>query len=170
MDRKFNLILIRILAQYVNFRSRLTAANQSLIKDQIKDICKEIWLKLELLLSDKFVYIVMVMLRTDAKDYPLDVILYPLFERTSELMLNGRHKRENFPEILLFIITILFYKHWQLMFTESEDRRRHHRLAHASITKHFQRMPENIERRYEGFVTRIDDRIYQTSLFRRTAL
>lgn len=114
-------------------------------------------------------YIIMVLLRTDAKDYPLDVVLYPLFEKAHELMLRGRHKRQSFPEILLFILTVLFYKHWQLMFTEREDRRKHIGVARVSITKYFQKMPENVEKKYEGFIRRVDDRIHHSSLYKTTA-
>lgn len=168
-DAKFNLIIIRILGQYVNFRARITAANKSLVKDQIKEICKDIWLQLEIMLSNNFMYIIMVLLRTDAKDYPLDVVLYPLFEKAHELVLRGRHKRQSFPEILLFILTVLFYKHWQLMFTEREDRRKHIGIAKLSITKYFQKMPENVEKKFEGFIRRVDDRIHHSSLYKTTA-
>lgn len=153
----------------MNFRARLTAANKSLVKDQIDGICSEIWSQLAVLLYNRLIYIIMVLLRTDAKDYPLDVVLYPLFERTHELMLRGRHKRV-FPEVLLFIITVLFYKHWHQMFTEKEDKRKHVGFARICINKHFQRMPENLEKKFEGFVRRVDDRIYHTSLHKTTAM
>lgn len=161
--------MIRILGLYVNFRARITAANKTLIKDQIREICKDLWLQLETMLSNNFMYIIMVLLRADAKDYPLDVVLYPLFEKAHELMLRGRHKRQMFPEILVFILTVLFYKHWQLMFTEKDDRRRHIGLAKLSICKYFEKMPENIEKKYEGFVRRIDDRIHQSAIYKTTA-
>lgn len=163
------MIVIRILGLYVNFRSRITAANKLLVRDQIKDVCKDVWLQLETMLSNNFMYIIMVLLRTDAKDYPLDVVLYPLFEKAHELMLRGRHTRQIFPDILVFILTVLFYKHWQLMFTEKEDRERHVGLAKLSIGRYFQKMPEHLEKKYEGFIRRIDDRIHQSAIYKITA-
>lgn len=155
---------------YVNFRSRITAANRTLVKDDIRMICEDVWLQLETILSNNFMRIMMVLLRTDAKDYPLDVVLYPLFEKVHDLMLMcERHMRQIFPKILVFIITVLFYKHWQLMFTEKEDRERHIKLAKLSICKYFQKMPENIEKKYEGFIRRIDDRIHQSAIYKTTA-
>lgn len=110
------------------------------------------------------------MLLTDAKDYPLDVVLYPLFEKAHELMLRGRHRRQLFPDILVFILTVLFYKHWQQMFTEREDKRKHVNIARISISKYFHKMPENLDKMYDGFIRRVDDRIHHSSLYKTTAL
>lgn len=168
IDEKYNLILIRILGQYINFRSRMTAANKTLGKDETREICKDIWLQLEVMLSNNFIYIILVLLRTDAMDYPLDVVLYHLFEKAHELMLHDQHLNQTFPRILVFIITVLFYKHWLLMFTEKEDRERHIECAKLTIRK-FQKLPNNIEVKYKGFIRRIDDRILQCWLYKTTA-
>lgn len=163
------MIIIRILGQYVNFRARKTAANKSLVKDQINDICKELWLQIDAFVGFNVMQVIMVLLRTDAKDYPLDVVLYPLFEKVHELFLRGRYQRQTYPEMLTFIITVLFYKHWQLMFTEKEDRKRHGTTALVSLKKNFSRMPENTEKKFEGFIRRIDDRIHHAFLYKKTA-
>lgn len=153
----------------MNFRARKTAANKSLVKDQINEICKELWLQIDAFVGSNVMHIIMILLRTDPKDYPLDVVLYPLFEKIHELFLRGRYHRQPFPDILTFIITVLFYKHWLLMFTAKEDRLRHGNIAKASINKNFARMPENTEKKFEGFIRRIDDRIHHTSLYKKTA-
>lgn len=158
------------MSQYVNFRARITSANESLVKDQIDEICNEIWLQLEIMLSNNFMHIIMVLMRTDAKVLKLAVLLYPLFSKAHELMLRGRHKRQSFPEILLFILTVLFYKHWKLMLTTPEDRFKHHNDAKLSINKYFQKMPENVEKKFDGFIRRVDDRIHHSSLYKTTAM
>ena len=158
--------MTRILAQYVDFRARMTAANKSLVADQIKEITNELWNHLEMLLNGNFINIVMCLLRTDAKNYPLDVVLYPLFENAHQFMLVGRHKAENPPDVVIAIVTVLFYKHWLLMFTQNDDRRRHITSARASITRFFTKMPKFIDNRYDGLIRRVDDRIHHATIYR----
>lgn len=105
----------------------------------------------------------MVLLRTSSKSYDLAVVLYPLFEKVHELISNGRHKHINIPEILIFIITVLFYKHWLQMFTEKDDKIKHYNFAKKSIIENFTEMPKvpsDLESTYEGFIRRIDDRFH----------
>lgn len=161
--------MIRILGQYVNFRARKTAANKLLVRDQIKEICKEIWMQIVGLVGSNFMQIIMVILRTDVKDYPLDVVLYPLCDKIHEVFLRKWHGRKNFPEILTFIIAVLFYKHWLLMFTVKKDRLKHVKRAMNSLDLNFSTMPEDTEGRYGFFIRRVDDRIFHTSKLKRRA-
>lgn len=161
--------MIRILGDYVNFRAK--RGKGAKVKTEIDRITEDIWSKLELILSNNFIYIVMVLLRTDAKNYPLDVILHPLFQRAHSLMLNRRHVDEKaLPYILLYIVTVLFYKHWTSMCTEKIDIRKHECFAHESIPKYFQRLPKKVEKKYDWLFRLIGDRFDNAADYNWTAL
>lgn len=164
-DAKFNLIVTRILAQYINFRARKTAANKLLGKEQVLEICQEIWQQIDSFVGSNFVQVIMILLRTDPKDYKLDVVLYPLFDKTHELVL--RQQRQTFPEILIIILAVLFYKHWLQMCTRKEDKEMHTNKALTSLRKNFERMPEKVDKKFIGFIRRVDDRFYQTYRYNR---
>lgn len=168
MDPRYNLIVIRILGEYVNFRARKTAANKLLVRCQIKEICKEIWMQIFGLVGSNFMQMIMVILRTNVKDYPLDVVLYPLCDKIHETFLRRKHGQNSFPEILTFVIAVLFYKHWILMFTMKKDLRKHVKKATISLDLNFTTMPVDPERRY-SFIRLIDDRIRHTTKMKRKA-
>lgn len=162
-------MIVRILGVYVNFRANQGKDAQT--KTEIDRITENIWSKLELILSNNFIYIVMVLLRTDAKNYPLDVILYPLFQRAHSLMLNRRHVDEKaLPYVLLHIVTVLFYKHWKSMCTEMIDIKKHECLAHESITKYFEELPKGIEKKYDRLFRLVGDRFGNAADYNWTAL
>lgn len=167
-DPKYNLIILRILSQYVNFRARSTACNQTLVQSEISKIVEHIWLQMQVLLSSNFMCVVMVLLGTDAKDLPQDHILYPLFEKANEFLSCGVHIQQDFPEILTCILTILFYKHWGLI--SKKDSVKHKRSAKMSLKKYYNRMPDDSTGVYEGFVRRVDDRLYNALFCPRTVL
>lgn len=162
--------MIRILSQYVNYRARFAAANKNLKQERIDNILRDIWFQLQVMLFGNLTYVTLVLLRTDVKNYSLDIILYPLFAKAHELMVDGCHIDTCFPPIMSFIATVLFYKQWQQMFTEKDDKRKHIGYARKSMCNHFQQMPEHTEKMYDGFIRRVDDRIYHSALNKTTAL
>lgn len=152
------MILTRILGQYVNFRARKTAVNKHLKSSQINEICKEVWMQIVGLVGSSFIHVIMVILRTDVQDYPLDVLLYPLCKMIHARLL--RETPDNFPRIIIIIVAVLFYKNWLLMCTQSIDRKRHRNLAKNSLEMNF---PEKIGQLNGDFECwkRVDDRIRQ---------
>lgn len=111
------------------------------------------------LVGSSFVHVIMVILRTDVKNYPLDVLLYPLCK-----MIHARLLREtpsNFPRLIIIIVAVLFYKNWLRMCTQSIDRKRHKYLGRNSLEMNF---PEKINSQLNGdceYWKRVDDRLRQ---------
>lgn len=169
-DSKFNFIVTRILGQYVNFRARQTAANTLLGKEQVQDICEDIWNKINTFVGPYYTHLIMVMLRTDAKNYPLDVVLYPLFNKTHEVFL--RQQRQPFPQIVTIIVAVLFYKHWLEMCTRKRDRQIHREKACTALKKNFdciKSLTNEEKEKFSGFQRRVDDRFYHLYKFRHSA-
>lgn len=161
-DAKFNFIVTRILGQYINFRARKTAA----IKwshEQDKEICQEIWQQMDSFVGSNFVHVIMVLLRTNAEDYKLDCVLYYLFEKTHELIL--RQQRQTFPEVLIIILAVLFYKHWLQMFRKKQDKISHKEIGKTSLERNFDLFEQGLEEKWVRFI-RCDDRILQTYLYK----
>lgn len=172
-DAKFNFIVCKMLGSYVNFRARQTAANKALSQEQINECCCDIWQHVNSFAGSSIFFIIMVLLRTDAKNYPLDVVLHPLFHKAHELLLRQQESRRSFPQVLTIILTVLFYKHWLQMCTTPKDRFEHKRWAKNAINSNhferFERLPKNEMGKFRGFF-RIDDRIYQTYKYNNTIM
>lgn len=160
-DARFNLIVTRILAQYISFRARKTAANKSLSKEQIHEICYEIWQQMDSFVGLNFSQRILILLRTDPKDYKLCVVLYHLFEWTHQLIL--RQQRQTLPEVLVIILVVLFYKHWLQMFTATVDKKLHTKMALTSLEK-FGCLPRNFDQKFNIFIRMVDDRFYHAYL------
>lgn len=153
----------------MTFRARKTDANKTLQRAQILDICKEIWLQIDSLVGSNLMQIIMVILRTNPRDFGLCVILFPLSKEIHHSILRGRYNQQQFPKILVFIITVLFYKHWLLMMTRQLDIVEHKKLARTSLKKNFGPIPQQTSSIYDGFIRRIDDRINHAHWLNRSA-
>lgn len=162
----FNHIVCKMLGQYVNFRARQIAANKALSQDQINEYCCDIWQHINAFVGASIFFIIMVLLRTDAKNYPLDVVLYPLFKKAHELLLRQQDSRRTFPKVLAIILTVLFYKHWLQMCTTPKDRDKHTQWAkNAIIANRFVRFErEGDSKKFSKFF-RIDDRIFHAYIY-----
>lgn len=133
------------------------------------DICKEIWLQIDSLVGSNLMQIIMVILRTNPRDFGLCVILFPLSREIHHSILRRRYNQQPFPEILVFIITVLFYKHWLLMMTRRLDYVEHKKLARTSLKENLGRIPQHTSGIYDGFIRRIDDRINHAHWLKRSA-
>lgn len=169
-DLKFNFILIKILSRYVNFRAHQVAAIQS--RDTRMEECNSVWHQINSLLSYDVNYVILLLLRTDVKRDNLHLcrLLYPLFSRVHYLIFQGHHKQLPMPEVLVFIITVLFYKHWTIMLTNVKDKVDHFKSWRICLEKHFVYMPKPMTNIYDGFIRRVDDRFNHASLYGKTAL
>lgn len=171
-DAKFNLIVTRILGQYITFRAKKTAANRSLGNEQVMEICAEIWNQIDRFVGPNYAQIIMILLLTTPQDYALDVVLYPLFNKTHELIL--RQQRQTLPEIIVIILAVLFYRHWIKMCTTKEDTNRHNKKAMTSLQKNFDSDPmfpwfkKEVLPEYMVFVRSVDDRIYHSYSYKET--
>lgn len=161
-DAKFNLIVTRILGQYINFRARKTAA-MKWGKEQDKEIAREIWQQMTSFVGSNFVQVIMVLLRTNAEDLKLACLLYYLFEKTHELIL--RQQPQTFPEVLIIILAVLFYKHWLQMFPKKQDFKPHLLNGITSLEKNFEIFEQHLEEKWVRFI-RCDDKILQTYLYK----
>lgn len=163
-NAKFNFVVTNLLGRYINFRATLVAANRAIDNDQVQEICDDLWIQIESLAGSNIVYIIMVLLKTDAKNYPLDVVLYKLFEKAHLVMLRNQYSRLPFPRTLTIILTVLFYRHWMQMCTYERDLIKHKRYAKTAINSLFYFHLENLSEThvYFGFL-RIDDRFLQSA-------
>lgn len=159
-DAKFNAIVTRMLGQYINFRARKTAADIKLGNDEVTEICKEIWQQIDSFVGSNYPQVIMVLLLTHTRNYPLDVVLYPLFDKTHELI--QRSLSPSFPKILVIILAVLFYKHWLQMCTTDVDVKTFTDKAKISLEK-FGLLPfkNDIPKKYIGLTRYVDDKIKQ---------
>lgn len=157
-----------MLGRYINFRASQTAANKGLGKKQVMEICNDIWLQIETLVGSSIVHIIMVLLKTDPKNYPLDVVLYPLFQKAHEIVLRKQYLCQPFPKTIRIIVTVLFYKHWLQMCTRQSDTEKHRTFARNAINANFvcfERLDPESKRQMDELL-RINDRFYQAYLYK----
>lgn len=151
----------------MNFRAAQTAANKALDKKQVMEICNDIWLQIETLVGSSIVHIMMVLLKTDAKNYPLDVVLYPLFQKAHEIILRKQYLSQPFPKTIRIVITLIFYKHWLQMCTRRIDIKKHTNFAENAIDANFtvfDRLDPSTQKKMTCFL-RVSDRFYQAYLY-----
>lgn len=165
-DTKYNYIVTEILGQYINFRARKTSTNKNLGNDAIRAQCSEIWQQVHSIVCLNFVQVLMVLLRTDAQNLPLAVLLYPLFDKTHDIIRRKPQQSDMFPECVVIAATVLFYKHWMQMFTAKSDIEEHKKKAWASLKENFTKIPFPLPDKLESFIRRLDDRIYHTYLYK----
>lgn len=170
-DLKYNFLIIKILSQYVNFCARQVATMRSLSREKIMELCSPVWHQINSLLSGDVNFIILLLLRSDIKkDLRLCKLLYPLFNKAHFFIFCGKHKKLPMPEILVFIITVLFYKHWKTMLTTIKDKMDHYRIWRICIRKHFLHMPKPANMIYNDFIRRVDDQFVNALLYGKTAL
>lgn len=159
------MIVSRIFAKYISFRAHQAAANKKLGQTQVDDLCLDIWKQMGSLVGENYSQRILILLRTDPTDYKLCVVLHPLFEWTHQEIL--RYQPQTLPQILVIILVVLFYKHFLLMCTEEEDRRKHMAMAMSSL-RMFGRMPRPVDKKYNLIIRNVDDRIHHAYLGNRT--
>lgn len=132
------------------------------------EICNDIWLQIETLVGSSIVHIIMVLLKTDPKNYPLDVVLYPLFQKAHEIILRKQYLCQPFPKTIRIILTVLFYKHWLQMFTWPSDTEKHRIFAKNAITANFVRFDrlDASTRNQMDKILRINDRFIQAYIYK----
>lgn len=161
-DSKFGAIVTPMLGQYVNFRARKTFADKSISGEGLYEIGDEILHQIKTIVGSNNSKIIMVLLLTKPKQYELDVLLYPIFERTHEMIL--RQRDNSFPKFLVVILTVLFYKHWLQMCTTNKDKEEFTKKALQSLKLNFGKyipFQDEIPKKCEVITRGFDDKVKQ---------
>lgn len=151
-----------MLGQYVNFRARRTVSDANVKEEDRYSIGDEILHQIISIVGSNNSKIIMVLLLTKPKQYELDFLLYPIFERTHELIL--RQRDNSFPKFLVVILTVLFYKHWLQMCTTREDRKEFRKKAFHSLKLNFGKFipfQDEIPKKCEVITRGFDDKVKQ---------